>query len=1000
MGRIRDCYINTYITMKKSFTILASLFSCAGLASADHVFGNGSWEISEGVVINSAVDNDGNETGAGLVGGGSEVSGPGGTSELASSSLKISGATVYGIAMGGSYAKDGAAAEITGNSSVEMNSGNVLYKDPNTSPYDALVMGGSFAYTTSADSASTQISGDTSVTVNGGYAYYAAAGSAAQNEVGSATSVVSGKSSLILNGGTIDYGAYGSGWALGDKARVENLAGSHVEINSGASVTWNVFGAGGAWGKGTSVVEGGTKVVIDGGTVGGSVLGGGEAQGQSTSIVTGGTDVQMKGGYAKYLYGGGANWDLADRSTEVSVDTAKVSISGGEVGSYVAGGGYYSDVKGLAVVEVSGGTVNGNIYGAGEGNGSTGSTLVNVTGGTLKAKVYGGGVSNAVVEGDTNVNISGNVSVSEVYGGGLNGAVINGKTNVRIDNASVYYVMGGSYGDSEIKKGTDVFVDNASVNTVYGAGWAENGASEKISGGTNVHIGANVAFADAASAAVYGGGWASGNGSSSEINGNTNVVVDSGTPLSAFGGGSVGDNAVSRINGDSSLTINGGKIWTANGGNYIYGSGQTATNGNASVIINGGEVSQVYGGSWANASSGASSDTITGNTYVKISGGKITADFAGDGNVFGGSIAESGATAAVNGSANIEISGDAYVSQDVYGGGSGAGSVVNGDANITISGNASVAGSIYGGGRDGAAVNGFKTLNIGSESAAYTGASSFAVSGFDAINVNSGSSAAFRGALVLGAEGQAKAMNISEGSSVKADGITINSDGSLFVTLGKSGVIDSAVVNNGLFAVAAGSNLEAGQYSVATSVEGNAVKAYGGKFENNVFTVEAAKQMSIDEAGAPIAVVDNGIVSLSSEGVAKIDMSFNSASATVNEVRTMTSSLAEQIGSDFKDMAAYAFDVEMGGGDTVVLSFFVNDSSLNLSDFAIWHKSEGDSWERAEDDITNLSYDGKTLSFVVSHFSEYGYSAVPEPAACAAVFGALALAFAAWRRRR
>lgn len=65
----------------------------------------------------------------------------------------------------------------------------------------------------------------------------------------------------------------------------------------------------------------------------------------------------------------------------------------------------------------------------------------------------------------------------------------------------------------------------------------------------------------------------------------------------------------------------------------------------------------------------------------------------------------------------------------------------------------------------------------------------------------------------------------------------------------------------------------------------------------------------------------------------------------------------------------------------------------------IYHRSEGGEWAVA-DDIDNLMYDGEYLSFIVSHFSEYGYAAIPEPSAYAVMLGVLAVALVAYRRMR
>ncbi|MBS1485909.1 MAG: hypothetical protein HP060_03855, partial [Opitutales bacterium] len=210
----------------KKLTVLSVSSLLFGAVFAENNFGGGSLNLAEGTVVDSKVDGSGAEIGAGLAGGGAEVSGQGGSSVLDSSSLTISGGTVYGIAMGGSYAKNGAAATISGDSSVVMTSGNVSYKDPDTSPYDAVILGGGFAYATDGLSASSDVWGSSKVVIDGGYTYYAAGGSASQDEGVNATSKVHGQSSLILNGGTVDYGAYGAGWALGANSKSETLGGT------------------------------------------------------------------------------------------------------------------------------------------------------------------------------------------------------------------------------------------------------------------------------------------------------------------------------------------------------------------------------------------------------------------------------------------------------------------------------------------------------------------------------------------------------------------------------------------------------------------------------------------------------------------------------------------------------------------------------------------------------------------------------------------------------
>lgn len=208
--------------------------------------------------------------------------------------------------------------------------------------------------------------------------------------------------------------------------------------------------------------------------------------------------------------------------------------------------------------------------------------------------------------------------------------------------------------------------------------------------------------------------------------------------------------------------------------------------------------------------------------------------------------------------------------------------------------------------------------------------------------------------------------------------------------------------NNGTIALFAKAGLGTGDYNVSAAnitTYGN-TKLYGGTLSGNVFKVSEGKSMDIDSAGEPVSVADNGRVILAKDGANTIEMAFNSDSATVNAVNTTTDTLTGQLGSDFNKVAAYSFDVTMADTDSVVFSFYIGDSTLSDFDFTIWHKAAGEGeWSEA-DDVSGISYDGEYLSFVVSHFSDYGYTAVPEPSIYAAIIGAISLCFAFSRRRK
>lgn len=273
---------------------------------------------------------------------------------------------------------------------------------------------------------------------------------------------------------------------------------------------------------------------------------------------------------------------------------------------------------------------------------------------------------------------------------------------------------------------------------------------------------------------------------------------------------------------------------------------------------------------------------------------------------------------------------------------------------------------------------GLGTLTVNSSMEHYTGA----------LNVNGG---------VMNVNNKlgASSVNIASGAVLS---LTINGSNSL----SNSNLTFS---NAGTLSLVAGGSLEEGSYALSANssiADFGSVKAYGGIFAENIFTVGSAEKMNLDKTGAALTVENNGRVSLTESGSEStvISMAFNSDYASVNEVNTTTQNLLPQIGSDFAAAASYSFDVIMDGGDTVVLSFLVDNPFLNLSDFSIYHKADGEDVWAVADDVSNVSYDGKYLSFIVSHFSEYGYAAIPEPSTYAAVFGAVALAFAAYRRRK
>ena len=547
----------------KIVLLAGGLASLAGTAAGEYKFGDGNLVISESEVVDVLVDGDGAEFGAGVAGGGAMVSGEGNSSTIDSSKASLQGGTIYGILTGGSYAKDGASATVSGDSFAEMTSGNINYKS-DISPYDPTILGGGFAHSLGDLGATSVVKGNSTVSISGGYSVYAAAGGASQSDgSGSSYSEVAGKSLLEMTGGEV-WGLYGGGWSLGSNAQTKSWGGSQLLLTGGYA-EGNILGGGGAWNGGKSYLENGSLVVVDGMRVNGSVLGGGEAYGGSVATVVGGTDVQIKSGFANYVYGGGADWDESARNSDVSVDSAKVSITGGEVGRYVVGGGYYADVKGLANVNISGGSVGGNVYGAGEGISSVGSTLVEISGGSISGKVFGGGKgANSTVNYGTSVSISGAVSLSDVYGGGENGSVTKGSAQVEIS--------GG-----------------AAANNIYAGGFASGGTATKIEGGANVDILGGSLIKNN----LYGGGYSADANSVSQIGSDVVLTVSNSTINGDIYTGGYG--AGSSIKGSSAVVFVGaGEGITFNG--TVYGGGENGAVVEGNSILAFGDEEQSFNG--------------------------------------------------------------------------------------------------------------------------------------------------------------------------------------------------------------------------------------------------------------------------------------------------------------------------------------------------------------------------------------------------------------------
>lgn len=210
---------------------------------------------------------------------------------------------------------------------------------------------------------------------------------------------------------------------------------------------------------------------------------------------------------------------------------------------------------------------------------------------------------------DSNVTVN---NLCHLYGGGTS---IVDSTDITILSGSYYNIYGGCNGSTGYVKGdtnvtvggkvnndSEYDVDNHGLTRVIFGG----GLNSSVYGNTNLTIKEN-----AQSINIYGGG----KGATAVVSGETNVVINGGTHMSAYGGSYGG--TVYQTN----LTLNGGSIQQLFGG--CLGSSMT---GNTNVKVLGGTVTRrIYGGCYNEASrSGlslkwANDYHVSGNTNVLLS---------------------------------------------------------------------------------------------------------------------------------------------------------------------------------------------------------------------------------------------------------------------------------------------------------------------------------------------------------------------------------------------
>ena len=474
-----------------------------------------------------------------------------------------------------------------------------------------------------------------------------------------ASADISGNVTLNISGGKITnaFGGSNINGSIGGRITV-NVQDTSVGCDFDLT---NVYGGGNL-----ATYTGDPYVNIKQGTIKQNVYGGGKGVLASDmyrglqGLVTGNPHVTIGDDTAGHIvkiggdvYGGGDVAHVAGVPVVVVKDCDDTI-------SNLYGGGNAADVNG-SNVNIYGGTIT-HAYGGGHGDKNVtteplkyadvrGPVTFNIYGGTLN-QVFAGSNSKGDMTGSValNINKNGNcpMYIGEVYGGGNEaagraGTITIGCTGDLVDGADGHIAHPENIGTT--LEGIQVVYGGANKADVTNT---DDGIALTINGGIINH--------------VFGG-----NNVSGAINGTIQVNVNNTNNTCGWYVGDVyGGGNKAWYGGTPNVNIQAGTIYrnVYGGGNNITESGKGVAG--SDVQMSGGTVmGDLYGGC-------NQKGTVEQNSSVIITGGTVT-------NIYGGGL---GVNTVVTGKANVDISGNAHIVTDVYGGGNEG--VVNGGADVKI----------------------------------------------------------------------------------------------------------------------------------------------------------------------------------------------------------------------------------------------------------------------------------------------------------------------------
>ena len=770
-----------------------------------------------------------------------------------------------------------------------------------------------------------------------------------------------------------------------------------LSVNDNATVDGNLFGGSRRFG----VVKNNTSVSVNGGTVDGNVYGGG----QQGSTVEGMTVVRANGGVINgNIYGGGRNGGVVNKQTYVQ------TYEGATVAGNVYGGGENGTVNGYTQIEIYGNSdIRGDIYGGGKGadskvldnssirfvsnsnftgtvdgagqdGGTVAGTRILTFGGWQEGKKWDGdfngkikNINSIVLTNGSNVsNLKFDMSEPMSFGGEGTLEVITNLVDKNIDSMCLVNVLGSSPLDITFKNST--FSGNEINNNSYGV-FLHWGAGKMAFDGTTIEDN-SITRNDGEK--IQGILYYNGSGSGEVVN----TVLKNNT-VSATQVQSSGvfvyqqdlDISGSQFIGNKSIGSDGSKL--TNGAVYVENQSDTAKIVNISDTLfdgnsaeNIGDASMGKGGALAVVKRFKKGETRGKGVEVVLNDAAFTNNSAGK----GGAIYVGGETLTLNATKSATFSGNTATSGGfLYMDNGEAGSTASAKVSLNVAGGATLTiGTTTGGASDSIA---------GDESA------TLSKLGAGSLNVN-GSMADFKGSLIV----SAGVMNANNGIGAKS--VSIENGATLGVALGNGALENASVANNGTLSLKRGTLADGETFALSNYRGEGAVKAYGGILSGGTFT--ASKSESFVSSLITVGTGANDVQTVKFGDKLALDFDvagLGESALTVNAIKEST----DLNGIAGNVLAAYDVDLTDNSNDyTVVFSAYVGE--IEAADALVaWHKGKDGVWTRLD---TSIDYADEIASIVVDGFGSYAFSQVPEPATYAAIFGALALAFAAYRRRK